>query len=659
MGVSVYYTKQINPTQNSYIQMTQILLYFPKKYSGVAMKDFGLEIWGDNNFIIHNDTININHASTPSLLQLTQEIRAKGYKGPLLLRFPHILQKQIQTLFSTFAKAKETFDYQGDFHAVFPLKVNQYPHIVEQLMKVSTPHIYGLEAGSKAELIIAMSQTPLGAPITVNGFKDKEMIELCFIAAKMGHNLTITIEGLGELETIIESHKRFNTNLKTPITPNIGLRIRLHSSGIGIWAKSGGYNSKFGLTSTELLEAYEMLESATLLHKLSMVHFHIGSQMEDIAPLKKALREVGNIYAELKKRGANALQAINIGGGLAVEYSQYQGRQERNYSLQEFANDVVFLMQEIAKSKSVPEPDIFTESGRYITAPHAVLIAPVLELFSQEYHEGSLRLKKTNPPLIEELHDLYLSLCKKNAREYLHDALDHMESLFTLFDLGYIDLEDRSNTEVLVHLIIKKSTFLLQEEENKELKKLQTRIQEKYLVNFSMFQSLPDFWGLSQHFPIMPLNRLDTKPTNPATLWDITCDSDGEIPFNRDFPLYLHDIDLDQEEYFLGFFLTGAYQEVLGMKHNLFTHPTEATITFDTKGTYHIQHLVEAQNLMGILEELQYNTKHIHQILINNIEQAHQISKEEKASLLEKLHLYLSENSYLKTIQALDEDIDQ
>jgi len=619
------------------------------------MKHFGLHIWGDDNFVIDHDTININHAAKPSLLQITQEIREKGYKGPLLLRFPHLIEKQISTLFKTFEKAKKEFKYKGDFQAVFPLKVNQFPNFIESLMEVSQNYNYGLEAGSKAELIIAMAKTPLGAPITVNGFKDKEMISLCFIAAKMGHNITVTIEGLGELETIIQVNKEFNTNVDNPISPKIGVRIRLHSAGIGIWAKSGGYSSKFGLTSTELLEAYEMLKKHKLLHKLWMIHFHIGSQMPDINPLKKALREAGNIYAELKKRGADALGAINIGGGLAVEYSQHEGKQERNYSLQEFANDVVFLMQEIAKSKGVAEPDIFTESGRYIAASHSVLVAPVLELFSQEYSEKGLRLKKKNPPLIEELNALYTSLTPKHAREYLHDALDHMESLLTLFDLGYIDLEDRSNTEILVNLIMKKSIHLLRTEGSDELKKLQDRIQEKYLVNFSSFQSLPDFWGLAQQFPIVPLDKLDTKPSNPASIWDITCDSDGEIGFNRDFPLYLHDIDVSKEEYFLAFFLTGAYQEVLGMKHNLFTHPTEAVIHFDKEGTYSIDKLIEAQNLMDVLEDLDYDTNLIDKTLKYRIEESKHISKEEKRELLGKIYLYLSENSYLKTILANNE----
>ena len=616
------------------------------------MKNFGLEIWGDENFIIKEDTVNVNYANQPSLMQITQEIREKGYKGPLLLRFPHLIEKQISTLFSTFEEAKKEFDYQGNFHAVFPLKVNQFPNFIHSLINVSQQYDYGLEAGSKAELIIAITKTPLGAPITVNGFKDKEMISLCFIAAKMGHNITVTIEGLGELETIIEVNKEFNKNTKSPISPQIGVRIRLHSSGIGIWAKSGGYSSKFGLTSTELLEAYEMLKKNDLLDQLWMIHFHIGSQMGDIAPLKKALREAGNIYAELKKRGADSLGAINIGGGLAVEYSQHDNNTERNYSLREFANDVVYLMQEIAKRKGVDEPDIFTESGRYIAASHSVLITPVLELFSQEYHKKALRLKEKNPPLIQELDDLLNTINRKNAREYLHDALDHMESLLTLFDLGYIDLEDRSNTEILVNLIIKKAISQLKNEGSDELKKLQDRIQERYLVNFSLFQSLPDFWGLAQHFPVMPLDRLNSKPTNPASIWDITCDSDGEMGFNRELPLYLHDIDVSKEEYFLAFFLTGAYQEVLGMQHNLFTHPTECVINFNENGSYCINDLIEAQNLIDVLDDLDYDTNIIDKALKYQIEESTLISENEKRELLGKLYLYLSENSYLKTIQA-------
>ena len=617
--------------------------------------DFGLAIWGEGNFLIRDGEICINAGEQPSLLSLTQTIRSQGLKGPLLLRFPHLIAQQIDRLFGEFNRARRELDYQGAFHAVFPLKVNQYPNFIDALMEVSTSYHYGLEAGSKAELIIALAKTPLGAPITINGFKDREMIALAFIGAKSGHNITVTIEGLTELETIITVHDEFNRDTDHPVSPRIGVRIRLHSTGIGTWAKSGGYSSKFGLTSTELLEAYELLKKHDLLDQLGMIHFHIGSQMSQIGPLKKALREAGNIYAELKRRGADGLRAINIGGGLAVEYSQHLSGTERNYSLKEFANDVVFLMQEIARSKGVPEPDIYTESGRFIAAAHSVLVAPVLELFSQEYHERSLRLKKNNPPLVEELHALYTGIDRTHAREYLHDALDHMESLLTLFDLGYIDLEDRSNTEILVDLIIKKAIALLKHEGIDELRRLQDRIQERYLVNFSSFQSLPDFWGLGQHFPVMPISHLDQKPTRPASIWDITCDSDGEMPFDPAAPLFLHDVDVEKEEYFLAFFLTGAYQEVLGMEHNLFTHPTEAVVTFDPEGRAQITRLIEAQSLLDVLEDLDYDTEMIDRRLREMIASSAALSGKEKERLLEKLYLYLSENSYLKTIQSIHE----
>jgi len=616
--------------------------------------DYGLSIWGNQNFTIQDDNILINYKNKPSILEITKNIREKGYKGPILFRFPHLIKKQIDLLFNEFKRASREFNYKGEFKAVFPLKVNQFPNFVNEIVDISKEYNYGLEAGSKAELIIAMAKTPLGAPITVNGFKDKEMISLCFIAAKAGHDITVTIEGLNELETILEVNREFNSSFNDNITPKIGMRIRMHSSGVGAWAKSGGYSSKFGLTSTELLEACDRLEAQGLIDRFYMIHFHIGSQMEEISPLKKALREAGNIYADLKKRGAKNLSAINIGGGLAVEYSQVQKNETMNYSIKEFSNDVIYLMQEIAKNKGVKEPDIYTESGRFIAAHHTILVAPVLELFSQEYNEKSLRLKKINPPLIEELYDLYKSINTSNAREYLHDAIDHLDSLLTLFDLGYIDLEDRSNTEILVNLIIKRAIELLSKEDSDELKKLQNKIQEKYLVNFSMFQSMPDFWGLGQSFPIMPISHLSKKPTQAASIWDITCDSDGEIAYNPKAPLKLHDIDVQKEEYFLAFFLTGAYQEVLGMKHNLFTHPTEVVVKFNEDGDYYFDSILEAQNLIDILDDIDYDIGELDKRLKSIIEDSSLIDSNQKRILLGKLYLYLSENSYLKTIQAYE-----
>ena len=511
------------------------------------MNDFGLSIWGNSNFVIENGKVCVNAASKPAIIDIVRDIRDDGYRGPLLLRFPHLIQKQIEQIHASFAKAKKEFAYKGSFNAVFPLKVNQYPGFVKNLVRLGKPYNYGLEAGSKAELLLTMAYNNEKAPITVNGFKDKEMINIGFIAAEMGHNITLTIEGLNELEAIIAIAKeRFKPK------PKIGLRVRLHSTGSGLWAKSGGIHSKFGLTSTELIEAVKMLKKANLLENFTMIHFHIGSQISEIHPLKKALIEAGNIYAELRKMGASNLKAINLGGGLAIEYSQFKEESSRNYTLNEYANDVVYMLKTISEQKKEIEPDIFIESGRYIAASHALLVAPVLELFSQEYTEEKLNLKKNNPNLITELVDLYKSIKPSNALEYLHDAIHHTESVLTLFDLGYVDLQDRSNAEVLLRLISKKAVVMLGNKSNSsDLAKIQKEVQERYLLNFSIFQSLPDFWGLKQNFPIMPLDRLDERPTLPASIWDITCDSDGEISYDDEKnPLLLHDVDVEKEDYF-------------------------------------------------------------------------------------------------------------
>jgi len=601
------------------------------------LNNYGIDIWSDDNFIIEDGLAKVNFASKPSLISIVKEIREQDFKGPLLLRFPHITNKQITTLFDTFNNSIKEYDYKGNFNAVFPLKVNQLPNFIQPLLSSGKKFNYGLEAGSKAELVIAMTYNNKNAPITVNGFKDKEMVHLGFIAKSKGHDITLIIEGLNELQTIIAVAEE--TNLPCP---NIGLRVRLHSGGSGIWAKSGGINSKFGLTSTEIIEAYELIEENNMVEYLTMIHFHIGSAMNSIKPLKKALRESGHIYAELKNLGATSLNAINIGGGLAVEYSAYE--RSRFYSLREFASDVIFTLKDIAKQKGVEEPNIFTESGRYISAASTVLITPVLELFSSEYDLEHLNLKEKNPPLIEELNALFTDMTKRTSYEYMHDAIDHMESLLTLFDLGYIDLQDRSNAEILTHQIIKKAISQLEVEDYEELKKLDENIQEKYLLNFSMFQSLPDYWGIDQEFPVMPLTHLDKKPTRSASLWDITCDSDGELPFSSKKPLYLHDINLNKEEYFLGFFNVGAYQDTLGMKHNLFSHPTEVNIVFKDNEVI-LEKILESQTIIDILDDIDYDTREIKDKLKENLD----------TNTYKILKKYLNENSYLKTIWSYNE----
>jgi arginine decarboxylase len=598
------------------------------------LNNYGIDIWGDDNFIIENGLVKLNYKNNPALIDIVQSVRKKGNTGPLILRFPHITQNQINKLYTTFKNTIKEYSYDSSFYAVFPLKVNQFPNHILPMLEGSSSLNYGLEAGSKAELLLAMAYNSKNAPITVNGFKDKQMVMLGFIAKNQGHDITLTIEGLNELETMIEVYEE----LKLPC-PSIGLRVRLHSSGSGTWAKSGGINSKFGLSSMEILQAFDMLKKHNLTNILKMIHFHIGSDMNSISPLKKALKESGHIYVELKKMGADGLDSINIGGGLAVEYSQFN--RNIHYSLKEFANDVVFTLKDISEKNGVKSPNIFTESGRFIAAPGSILIAPTLELFSSEYNESNIRLKEKNPPIIEELNFLFKDITKENAKEYMHDSLEHLESILTLFDLGYVDLTDRSNAEVLTNLIIKKAIRLKDTHNDEELKILDDKIQEKYLLNFSIFQSLPDFWGINQEFPIMPLTHLDKKATRSANIWDITCDSDGEIPFEANKPLYLHDVDLTKEEYFLGFFLVGAYQDTLGMKHNLFSSPSQVNIVFEDN-KMKVKNFIKSQSILDIFDDLDYNTEEMIKKLLSNTN-----SDELKETLKE----YLDDNSYLKTTQ--------
>jgi arginine decarboxylase len=607
------------------------------------MINFGIDRWSNDDFIINKKNLKVNHLSSPNFIDMINRcVNENELSGPTLFLFPHLIKKQIKELFSNFENSIREISYEGSFRAVFPLKVNQSKDFVESLMNVSKEYDYGLEAGSKPELILAMRFCPKNRPIVVNGFKDTELIEMVFVAKKIGHDITIIIEGLNELNSIIKLSKK----LALP-TPHIGFRIRLHSLGHGNWAKSGGIYSKFGLTSTEILEAVLILKTNNLMDSLKMVHFHIGSQINTIAPFKKAIREIGNIYAELRRMGANYLDSIDIGGGLSVEYSQHKDIVQRNYTITEFSNDVVYLIKEISVKKGVKEPDILIESGRFVAASHAVLVTKTIELFSDDVKKIALNLKPQNPPLIEELYYLYENINKHNAREYLHDSIDHMESLFTLFDLGYIDLQDRSNTEILVNLLVKKSIKLLKERYYNELISIKEILQEKYLLNFSIFQSMPDLWAIGQNFPIIPLGKLDELPVRNASICDITCDSDGEIEFDSSRPIYLHDVDIDKEDYHIGFFLVGAYQESLGMKHNLFSKPNSVVVDITEDG-FHFKSITPSDTIFKVLCDIDYDIIKFEDYFCSNIENQKSMNREQKDDAKKCISNFLKTNSYLR-----------
>jgi arginine decarboxylase len=607
--------------------------------------EYGLKYWAKGTFVIEKSVVRVNKDSKPSLLEIVEKAQNE-YKlnGPILMRFPHLIDKQMKRLHKIFKDAIKNAEYQGKFQAVFPLKVNQFKTFVESFEKYAQNYNYGLEAGSKAELLLAIFSNSHKAPITVNGFKGKEMIELGFLAKKIGHDITLTIEGFNELEQIIavaNKHKREHI-------PKIGIRMRLHSIGTGRWAKSGGFDSKFGLTATELIHAFNLLKQEGLLHKFRMLHFHIGSQINSVLSVQKAIKESGQIYAELKRMGADNLDTINIGGGIAVEYAQHKHKRDKNYALEEFAYHVVTLFKRISEEKEVDVPNIMTESGRFISASHAVMILPVLELFSEDHTEKNLMLKNNNPQIVTSLNKIFQSLKKENANQSLHDTLDLLDSVETLFEMGYLDLQDRGNIEILSNLIIKKVLYIVSKEDLIEYNSLLHKLEERYLINASMFQAIPDYWGLEQKFPIMPIHKLDQKPLRPASIWDITCDSDGEIDFDEKAPIFLHDVDLDTENYYLGLFLVGAYQEILGMKHNLFAKAHEIVVEINKKG-FEISQVEESCSLLEILESVGYSENNISNKISSQIHTIKELSTQDKILLFEEFKKYFSQNNYLES----------
>jgi arginine decarboxylase len=607
--------------------------------------EYGLQYWSKENFFIEDGLLKINHGSKPSLFEILESAKRNGIDTPTVFRFPHLIDKQMDRLYSTFEKVMAKERYEANFQAVFPLKVNQHKGFLDEFVRFAPKYNYGVEAGSKAELLLAIAINEHKAPITVNGFKDMEMIELGFIASQIGHNVTLIIESLSELEYIFEVAPKFEK------MPNIGIRIRLYSYGSGTWAKSGGMDSKFGLTATELIQALELLKAHNFSQHLKMIHFHIGSQINSIYTLQKAIREVGQIYAELRKLGGKNLDTINLGGGLAVNYGQHKTNRDKNYTTEEFISNVVKLLKEITIEKKVKTPNIFTEFGRYISATHSLLITSVIELFSQDYTEDHLSIKQKNPKIVKVLKKIYKKVdteehSQVRLLELLHETIEHLDSIETLFELGYLDLQDRANIEILGQMIIKKILKIIKKEDIVEYEhdSILHKIEERYLLNFSIFQSMPDFWGLQQNFPIVPIHNLDKKAVRPASIWDITCDSDGEIEFDEKAPLFLHDIDLESEDYYLAFFLLGAYQDILGMKHNLFDRPDEIIVDIDKNG-FKILKTSKSKNISSILDSVGYDEVDIFNRLQSQVNKS---GVSFKNNCIEKFQDYLQKGNYLK-----------
>ncbi|HST20123.1 MAG TPA: biosynthetic arginine decarboxylase [Blastocatellia bacterium] len=528
---------------------------------------------------------------------------------PILLRFPQILTNQLKKLQRSFADATKEFSYTGGHFGVFPMKVNPRREVVEEFLREGSKYNFGVECGSKAELYAALSldQTPESLLIC-NGFKDESFINLALMGTQIGKRVIVVVEKLNELKMILRRAQ------ETGVRPLIGIRAKLYSKGSGKWASSGGESAKFGLTPSEILECIRLLREYEMIDLLKLMHFHIGSQITDIKRVKAAMKEAARVYSKIRQMHID-IEFLDIGGGQGVDYdgSKTTFESSVNYTTQEFANDVIYTIKSVCEDENVPEPNIVTESGRMMSAYHAVFITSIrdeIETFADDVPE--VNVTDDDPQVIMELKALYDDINAKNYREYYHDALDHKDELHTQFNLGLISLEVRAKGEVLFwEVCARASKFAqatkLQEEEFDDLKKI---LASKYLCNFSVFRSLPDHWAIDQLFPIMPIHRLNEQPTDYATFVDITCDSDGHVDRFVDLKDVKEVLELHPftgEPYYIAIFLVGAYQDVMGSYHNLFGQTNEAHVIIDKDGRYHIKKIVQGSRVGDMISFARYD----------------------------------------------------
>ncbi len=558
-----------------------------------TVETYGIENWGAGYFDVNRKGNLIvrpteNDSRSADLHEIIEDLSRRGITAPVLLRFPQLVTAQVRKLQRAFSKSIREFDYQGAHMCVYPMKVNQQRSVVEEYLREGSRYDFGLEAGSKAELYAAMAlEQSRDSLLVLNGFKDEEFIAMAFASAKAGKRVVIVVEKLSELDHILRIADTHEGDM-----PIVGMRVKLYSKGSGRWEKSGGEAAKFGLTTTELLEVINRLKDAGRIDMLRLLHFHIGSQLTDIKRIKNAMKEAARVYAKVHQMKV-PIELLDVGGGMAVDYdgSKTAFDSSANYSAQEFANDVIYTIKQVCEDENVPHPTIIQESGRFLSAYHAILVTNVLDEIETVVEDITpIEIDEDDPQVVIELGDLRETITIKNYREYYHDALEHREELFTLFNLGLISLEDRAKGEVLFWDVCEQADRYAQQakyipEEFGDLRKL---LCAKYLTNFSVFRSVPDHWALDQLFPIVPIQGLNKPPTEFATLCDITCDSDGVIDKFVDLHdvknvLELHKLE-PGETYYLAFMLVGAYQEVMGNSHNLFGAPNEAHIYVDEEG---------------------------------------------------------------------------
>ena len=631
----------------------------PRKWTVAdSAETYGIKYWSQGYFSIGEPGHVICHpngpeAGTINLKELVDEVMRRGIGLPLLIRFSDILKSRVVELHEAFKKAMAEFNYKGDYRGVYPIKVNQHRYVVEEICQFGRPYHYGLEAGSKPELLAVMGiLDDEEALIICNGYKDEEYIETALMCSKLGRKVIIVVEKYSELELIAATARKIG------VKPRIGMRVKLASKGSGRWEASGGDRSKFGLSIREVSEAVKFLREKDMLGCFELLHFHLGSQISAIRAVKNALREAGRFYVELSKMGA-PLRYFDAGGGLGVDYdgSQTNFASSMNYTLQEYANDLVFSLQEICDAGGVTHPTIVTESGRAVVAHHSVLVLDILGVGEFDVGKAPEKLADDAHRVVKNLLDEYREISTKNLREAYHDAVEYREEALSLFALGSLSLTERMIAEDIFWAICQKILKMVRElrEIPEEFDGLERALSDTYFCNFSMFQSLPDIWAIDQLFPVMPIHRLAEEPTRRAVLADITCDSDGKIDHfidRRDVKnvLELHPLNAG-DEYYLGVFLVGAYQEILGDLHNLFGNTNTVHVSLIPGGGYQIEHVVTGDTVTDVLRYVSYAREDLLARVRRFAEQAvraNRMSLEETRSMLRMYEEGLAGYTYLE-----------
>jgi arginine decarboxylase len=623
-----------------------------------SLELYGVPGWGAGFFTI-NSAGHVavrpggNGGHEIDLLELVQDLERRGLRKPMLIRFSDILATRVKGIAMGFERAMAEYGYRGVYRGVYPIKVNQQRHVVEEIVQYGASLRVGLEAGSKPELLVALAllDTP-DALIICNGYKDRAYIETALLAQRLGRTPYIVIDRPGEIDLVIKTSRELG------IRPHLGVRARLSTRGAGKWVESTGDRSKFGLSAPEIVDAVDRLRAEDMLDCLELLHFHIGSQITAIRAHKDALAEASRVFVGLHELGAKP-HVLDVGGGLGVDYdgSSTNFHSSMNYTVQEYANDVVSSIQEACDEAGIAHPDIVTEAGRAMVAHHSVLVFDVLGVHERSTGTKPAPVEENDAKVIHDLAEVYRTISKKNATEAYHDALQLKEEASTLFTLGYLDLKGRARVETLFWSCCEKIARVAREMDQdsipEELEPLEKGLADTYYANLSVFQSMPDHWAVKQLFPIMPIHRLEEKPVRKGVFVDLTCDSDGKI----DQFIDMHDVkdvlelhSWNGNPYFIGVFLVGAYQEILGDLHNLFGDTDAVHVTLADDGNYRVERVVEGDDVESVLSYVQYDRRALIEKVRVTIEEAArkgQISLEESARLRRRYEQGLGEYTYL------------